>query len=90
MLHAMNAAEQLGVKGLVLAPSALFNVHAPLADMVKRGTVKGIIGSLNGAIVATMYNYALLFQGNVSFRGWNSHASIASLSRWPCACCYAR
>lgn len=50
----MNAVEQLGVKGLVLAPSALFNVHAPLADMVKRGTVKGIIGSLNGAIVATM------------------------------------
>ncbi|KAH3756870.1 ATP-citrate lyase [Pelomyxa schiedti] len=50
VLQCMTAVEQLGVKDITIAPTALFNVHAPLADMVKRGTIKGIIGSLNGAI----------------------------------------
>lgn len=41
---------QKGLKDLVLAPSALFPVHEPLVDHIKRGTVSHVLGSMNGPI----------------------------------------
>lgn len=44
------AVQRLGVRDVTLAPSALFNVHKPLVEMIKDGTIRRIEGSLNGAI----------------------------------------
>ena len=39
-----------GLKNLILAPSALFPVHEPLVDLIKRGVVEQIQGSMNGPV----------------------------------------
>ncbi len=39
-----------GLKDLVLAPSALFPVHEPIVDLIKKGTISHILGSMNGPI----------------------------------------
>lgn len=39
-----------GLKGITLAPSALFPVHEPLLDHIKSGVVANIEGSMNGPI----------------------------------------
>ncbi|MGD9897806.1 MAG: citrate lyase subunit alpha [Calditrichaceae bacterium] len=39
-----------GLKDLVLAPSALFPVHEPIVDHIKKGTVSHVLGSMNGPI----------------------------------------
>jgi citrate lyase subunit alpha/citrate CoA-transferase len=39
-----------GIKGIVLAPSALFPVHEPVVDLIKKGTVSHVLGSMNGPI----------------------------------------
>jgi len=41
---------ELGVKDLRLAQTALFNVHEPVIDHIKEGTVSRIEGSLNGVV----------------------------------------
>lgn len=39
-----------GLKDIVLAPSALFPVHEPLVDHIKRDTVSHVLGSMNGPV----------------------------------------
>lgn len=39
-----------GVKGITLAPSALFPVHEPLLEHIKSGVIGNIEGSMNGPI----------------------------------------
>lgn len=39
-----------GVKGITLAPSALFPVHEPLVEHIKSGVIANIEGSMNGAV----------------------------------------
>ncbi len=39
-----------GIKDIVLAPSALFPVHEPVVDLIKKGTVSHVLGSMNGPI----------------------------------------
>jgi len=39
-----------GVKGITLAPSALFPVHEPLVEHIKSGVVANIEGSMNGPV----------------------------------------
>jgi len=39
-----------GLKDLVLAPSALFPVHEPIVELIKKGTVSHVLGSMNGPI----------------------------------------
>ena len=42
--------DQRGIKDIVLAPSALFPVHEPVVDLIKKGTVSHVIGSMNGPV----------------------------------------
>jgi citrate lyase subunit alpha/citrate CoA-transferase len=42
--------DQRGIKDIILAPSALFPVHAPVVDLIKKGTVSHVLGSMNGPI----------------------------------------
>jgi citrate lyase subunit alpha/citrate CoA-transferase len=46
----MKKLDERGFKDLVLAPSALFPVHEPLVELVKKGTVSHVVGSMNGPI----------------------------------------
>ena len=39
-----------GLKDIVLAPSALFPVHEPLVQHIKKGTVSHVLGSMNGPV----------------------------------------
>ncbi len=39
-----------GIKGITLAPSALFPVHEPLVEHIKSGVVANIEGSMNGPV----------------------------------------
>jgi citrate lyase subunit alpha/citrate CoA-transferase len=42
--------EARGLKDLVLAPSALFPVHEPIVELVEKGVVSHIEGSMNGPV----------------------------------------
>ena len=42
--------EARGLKDLVLAPSALFPVHEPIVDLIEKGMVSHIEGSMNGPV----------------------------------------
>ena len=42
--------DQRRLKDLVLAPSALFPVHEPVVDYIKKGTVSHVLGSMNGPV----------------------------------------
>lgn len=42
--------DQRGLKDIVLAPSALFPVHEPVVELIKKGTVSHVLGSMNGPI----------------------------------------
>jgi citrate lyase subunit alpha/citrate CoA-transferase len=42
--------DQRGLKDIILAPSALFPVHEPIVDLIKKGTVSHVLGSMNGPI----------------------------------------
>ena len=46
----MEKLDQRGLKDICLAPSALFPCHEPLVDLVKRGMVSHIEGSMNGPV----------------------------------------
>ena len=39
-----------GLKDVILAPSALFPAHEPIVDLIKKGTVSHVLGSMNGPI----------------------------------------
>ena len=39
-----------GLKDIVMAPSALFPVHEPLVEHIRRGTVSHVLGSMNGPV----------------------------------------
>jgi citrate lyase subunit alpha/citrate CoA-transferase len=47
---ALEAAASLGARDLRWFPSASFPVHAPVIDLLKRGVVHHIEGSMNGAL----------------------------------------
>jgi citrate lyase subunit alpha/citrate CoA-transferase len=49
-LMALNAAAELGVKDLMWFPSASFPCHAPVIDLMDRGVVHHIEGSMNGPL----------------------------------------
>ncbi|MEX0893281.1 MAG: citrate lyase subunit alpha [Gemmatimonadota bacterium] len=49
-LMALQAAETLGVRGLRWFPSASFPVHAPVIELMERGVVHHIEGSMNGPL----------------------------------------
>jgi len=42
--------DHIGLKDIVLAPSALFPVHKPIVELIKKGTVSHVLGSMNGPI----------------------------------------
>jgi len=46
----MKKLDERGYKDLVLAPSALFPVHEPMVELIKKGTISHVIGSMNGPI----------------------------------------
>eukprot|EP01105_Mastigella_eilhardi_P000399 TRINITY_DN1049_c0_g2_i1.p1 TRINITY_DN1049_c0_g2~~TRINITY_DN1049_c0_g2_i1.p1 ORF type:complete len:944 (+),score=290.27 TRINITY_DN1049_c0_g2_i1:154-2985(+) len=50
VMQTVKAAQSLGAKELTLAPTALFESHGVLAEYVRNGVVRSIVGSLNGAI----------------------------------------
>ena len=47
---ALNVLAGLGIKDLILAPSALFPVHEDILRHVRSGTVRSIQGSVNGPV----------------------------------------
>jgi len=49
-LAALNAAAELGVKDLMWFPSASFPCHAPVIDLMDKGVVHHIEGSMNGPL----------------------------------------
>ncbi len=57
--------DQRGIKNIILAPSALFPVHEPVVDYIKKGTVSHVLGSMNGPVgrlcsVGGMHKTAIL------------------------------
>jgi citrate lyase subunit alpha/citrate CoA-transferase len=46
----LNKLDMRGIKNIVLAPSALFPVHEPIVDHIKKGTISHILGSMNGPV----------------------------------------
>lgn len=42
--------DERGLKEVVLAPSALFPVHEPIVELIKKGTVSHVLGSMNGPV----------------------------------------
>ncbi len=49
-LAALNAAAELGIKDLIWLPSASFPCHEPVIDLMDRGVVHHIEGSMNGPL----------------------------------------
>jgi citrate lyase subunit alpha / citrate CoA-transferase len=48
--QALESIKDLGVKDICMAQTALFDVHKPLIDYIKDGTVTRIEGSVNGSV----------------------------------------
>ena len=46
----LEAVRELGVKNIQMAQTAIFNVHEPVIDYIKEGTVNRIQGSINGIV----------------------------------------
>ncbi len=46
----MQTVAELGIKNIMLAQTALFNVHEPLIDHIKDGVITRIEGSINGSV----------------------------------------
>jgi citrate lyase subunit alpha/citrate CoA-transferase len=46
----LEAVRELGVKNIMMAQTAMFNVHEPVIDYIKDGTVNRIEGSINGIV----------------------------------------
>ena len=48
--HILQLLDQRGLRNLVLAPTALFPVHEPVVDLIKKGTISHVLGSMNGPV----------------------------------------
>jgi citrate lyase subunit alpha/citrate CoA-transferase len=48
--HVLQMLDQRGLKDIVLAPTALFPVHEPVVDLIKKGTISHVLGSMNGPV----------------------------------------
>ena len=46
----LEACDRLGIRDLTLAPTALFPIHKPVIDFIKKGVVRNIQGSMNGPV----------------------------------------
>jgi citrate lyase subunit alpha/citrate CoA-transferase len=46
----LDAVGELGVKNIMIAQTAMFNVHNPVIDFIKEGIVNRIEGSINGVV----------------------------------------
>ncbi len=46
----LEAVRSLGVKNIMMAQTAIFNVHEPVIDFIKDGVVNRIEGSINGVV----------------------------------------
>jgi len=46
----MEEIKRMGIKDVVLFPSALFPVHKPLVEMIEKGIIRRIEGSMNGPV----------------------------------------
>ena len=44
------AVQELGVKNIMMAQTAMFNVHNPVIDFIKEGIVSRVEGSINGVV----------------------------------------
>ncbi len=44
------AVQELGVKNIRMAQTAMFNVHNPVIDFIKEGVVNRVEGSINGVV----------------------------------------
>ncbi|MCK5832732.1 citrate lyase subunit alpha [bacterium] len=48
----LEACAEMGIKGLTIAPTALFPCHVPVVDHIKSGVIRNIQGSMNGPVGA--------------------------------------
>jgi len=46
----LEAVRELGIKNLLMAQTAMFNVHNPVIDYIKEGVVSRVEGSINGVV----------------------------------------
>ena len=46
----LEVVRELGVKNMMMAQTAIFNVHEPVIDFIKEGVVNRIEGSINGVV----------------------------------------
>ena len=46
----LESIKNLGIKNIMLAQTAIFNIHNPIIDFIKDGTVSKIEGSINGVV----------------------------------------
>ena len=46
----LEAVRELGIKDIMMAQTAMFNVHEPIIDFIKDGTICRIEGSINGTV----------------------------------------
>jgi citrate lyase subunit alpha/citrate CoA-transferase len=56
----LDTIRELGIKNLRLAQTALFNVHEPVVNHIKEGTVTRIEGSINGVVGDYISKHPLL------------------------------
>ena len=50
ILKTLEAVRELGVKNIMMAQTAMFNVHEPLIEFIKDGTISRVEGSINGPV----------------------------------------
>ena len=50
IVKTLEAIRELGIKNIMMAQTAMFNVHEPVIDFIKDGTISRIEGSLNGSV----------------------------------------
>jgi citrate lyase subunit alpha/citrate CoA-transferase len=50
IIKTLEAVRELGIKAIMMAQTAIFNVHEPVIDFIKDGTVSRIEGSINGTV----------------------------------------
>jgi len=55
------AVQELGIKNIRMAQTAIFNVHEPVIDFIKEGVVNRIEGSINGVVGDFISKNPLLF-----------------------------
>ena len=66
----LDAVRELGVKDIRMAQTAIFNVHEPVIDYIKDGTVNRIEGSINGVVGDYVSKNPLPFPGIPHHKDW--------------------